>query len=215
MADDLVLFGGTFDPVHHGHLIVARALAEQRGFARITFVPAARPPHKAAATASPADRLEMLRLAIAGEALFDTCDLELYRTGPSYTIDTLRELRRQHGPATRVRWVIGADMLEDLPKWRSARDVLDEAGLVVIARPPWDQRLDEVFASLSGHISPQQIQSLRDSLAPTPLIEISSTEIRHRVAAGQSIRYLVPEAVARYIEDRKLYRKGGSRSRGR
>jgi nicotinate-nucleotide adenylyltransferase len=214
MADELVLFGGTFDPVHHGHLIVARALAEQQGFERITFVPAACPPHKAAAGAPAPDRLEMLRLAIAGEKLFDICELELSRTGPSYTIDTLRELRRGHGPGARLHWVIGQDTLEELPKWRRAEEVLAEADLIVVARPPWDQRLDDVFAFLSGHFSPPEVQSLRESVTPTPLIDISSTEIRRRSAAGQSVRYLVPEAVCRYIEEHRLYQCANDQSAG-
>jgi nicotinate-nucleotide adenylyltransferase len=207
MADDLILFGGTFDPVHHGHLIVARSLVEQRNAEGITFVPAASPPHKAAARAAASDRLAMLRLAIKGEPRFEVCPLELSRGGPSYTIDTLRDLRRQYGSKARFHWAIGADMLEDLPKWRSAEEVLQEARLVVVVRPPWDQHLEKLFASLSGHFTSRQVDALRESVVRTPLIDISSTEIRRRVATGGSIRYLVPDAVARYIHEHKLYRK--------
>jgi nicotinate-nucleotide adenylyltransferase len=205
MAEDLVLFGGTFDPVHHGHLIVARCLAEARGFDKVTFVPAFCPPHKAAATASPADRLAMLRLAIAEEPRLDLCDLELSRQGPSYTIDTVRELRRLHGAKTRIHWVIGADMLEDLPRWRQVSDVLAEAGLIVVVRPPWDQRLEEIFASLSAELGCQAVDALRESVTATPRIDISSTDIRRRLAEGRSIRYLLPDAVLEYIEDHRFY----------
>ena len=110
----LVLFGGSFDPVHHGHLIVARAVAELRGFNRITLVPAAQSPHKRDAHASAEHRLAMLRLAVEDDELFDICDSEVKRSPPSYSIDTVEALRSQHGGDVELHWVIGADMLIDL-----------------------------------------------------------------------------------------------------
>ncbi len=210
MAENLVLFGGTFDPVHHGHLVVARSLAEARGFEQVTFVPAACPPHKSAATAPPADRLAMLRLAIAEEPLLDLSDLELSRQGPSYTIDTVRELRRLHGAKTKIHWVIGADMLEDLPRWHCAAEVLAEAGLIVVVRPPWDQRLEEIFTSLMAELGSKAVNALRESVTTTPRIDISSSDIRRRLAEGRSIRFLLPDSVLEYIEDRKLYASTGT-----
>lgn len=205
MAEQIVLFGGTFDPVHVGHLIVARALAETCGFERITFVPAARPPHKTAACAAAEHRLAMLRLAVAGEEVFDICELELHRTGPSYTFETLGALQRQQGGEPTMHWVIGADMLADLPNWHRVKDVLAMARIVVATRPPWHQRLEELFAALSGVFSDRQVALLRQSVVRTPLIDISSSDIRSRVAAGRSIRHLVPETVRTYLFRHRLY----------
>jgi nicotinate-nucleotide adenylyltransferase len=219
MAEALVLFGGTFDPIHHGHLIVARALAEQFRFPRVTFVPAAAPPHKAGPSpgggttrrltlpeASPEDRLAMIRLAIAGENLFDVSDLELRRKAPSYTIDTLEELRRQFGPEVRLHWIIGADALEDLPTWRRAEEVMDLADIITAVRLPHSHQTASVLERLSRHFSPPRLARLRAGLAATPAIDISSSQIRQRVREGRSIRYLTHEAVVGYIQQRGLYR---------
>jgi len=214
MPTDIVLFGGTFDPVHNGHLIVARALAEQRGYERITLVPAASPPHKGAAEASGEDRLAMLRLAVAGEELFDICELELRRAGPSYTHDTLRELRGRHGGAANLHWVIGADMLEDLPNWYRGRDVVEMANLIVAVRPPWDRRLPAIWANLASDFPSDWIQAVSKQVITVPLIDISSTEIRRRVAGGLSIQYLVPQTVEAYIAGHHLYHRGNNSSRG-
>ncbi|MDY6912850.1 MAG: nicotinate-nucleotide adenylyltransferase [Planctomycetota bacterium] len=199
----IALFGGTFDPVHNGHLIVARAVAEHCGFERVTFVPTANPPHKQAAQASGEDRLTMLRLATADEELFDICQVELARAGASYTFETLTELRRQHGPDVRLDWIIGADMLEDLPKWHRAAEVVEMATIIIAARPP--QRLERLFADLEKHFSSEQLSRLRQSVAPAPIVDISSTDIRDRIRGGKSIRFLVPEAVEQYIRQHRLY----------
>jgi len=206
MADRVLLFGGTFDPVHLGHLVTARAVAEAHGFERVELVPAASPPHKAAARAAGEQRLEMLRRAVEGDDLFDLCTLELFRQGPSYTYDTLVDLRNQYGPAAELHWVIGADMLASLDTWHRATKVLDLARIVVAARPPWDQRMDAVYARLADRLDPRHVECIRRLAVSTPLLDISSTDIRARVAAGRSIRYLVPEPVRDYIEQGGLYR---------
>jgi len=210
MGDRVVLFGGTFDPVHHGHLIVARAVAEHCGYERITLVPSGTSPHKSNAVASPGDRLAMLRLAVAGEGLFDVSDVELRREGPSYTIDTLTGLRAEIGAATELHLLIGADMLADLPNWRRAADVVALARVVVAMRPGWDGRMDEVLGRLRRDLPGEVAEALIASVVPTPLIDISSTTIRRRLAAGQSIRFLVPEAVGEYIEREGLYGFAGN-----
>ena len=204
MPERIVLFGGTFDPVHHGHLIIARAVAEQCGFDRITLVPTASPPHKPVAGASAADRMEMLRLATEGDGLFEVSRMEIDRHGPSYTIDTLAALRRQ-GEQAELVLLMGADMLEDLPKWHRADEVVEQARIVVAARPPWQDRMDATLARLRGRFSDEIVQRLRDSVVGTPLIDISSTAIRRRVSLGESILYLTPPSVVRYIADRGLY----------
>lgn len=205
MTERILLFGGTFDPVHCGHLITARAVAEALDFPRAQLVPAAIPPHKAGTHASAADRLEMLKRATAGDELFEICTLELFRSGASYTYDTLVDLREQYGPAAELHWVVGADMLESLDTWHRAREVLALARIVVAARPPWHQRLTEIFLHLQGRIDPDQLMRLKDFMVATPLVDISSTEIRRRVAAGRSIRYLVPDSVDSYIHEAGLY----------
>ena len=209
MPQPLVLFGGTFDPVHHGHLIVARAVAEQCGLPRVTFVPAGTPPHKAPAEAAPEHRLAMLQLATAGEPMLDVRDIELRRPGPSYTFDTLTALQREAGPEARLRLLVGADMLADLPHWHRAADVVKLADLLVVLRPPWPQGLDEVFADLRRAFGKDTGDRLRQSVVRAPLIDISSTEIRRRVADGRSVRFLVPEPVREYIEAHRLYAGGG------
>ena len=208
MPERIVCFGGSFDPVHNGHLIVARAVAEARGFERITLVPAANPPHKPPTRASAADRLAMLRLAIEGEGLFDICQIELDRTGPSYTLDTLTFLRRSRGQDAEIHWIIGSDMLAELHRWHRAEELLRAARMVVVARPPWRDQLDDLFVQLRLRLPPDQVLGLRESVVDTPLIDISSTEIRHRAAAGMSVRYLVPEPVADYISRKGLYSAG-------
>lgn len=212
MADTIVLFGGTFDPVHHGHLIAARAVAEHRGFSRITFVPSARPPHKDAACAAAADRLAMLHLATSDEAMFDVCDLELQRSGPSYTFDTLTALRARAGEDVELHLLVGADTLADLPNWHRAAEVVQLAGVVVAARPPWDRRMEGILAALRQRLGPGVVERIAEGIVATPLIDISSSDIRRRVAAGRSIRFLVPEAVRQYIEGHGLYAaRGGGR----
>jgi nicotinate-nucleotide adenylyltransferase len=203
---DIVIFGGTFDPVHHGHLIVARAIAEQHGFQRILLVPAARSPHKASVAAPAEHRLAMLRLATEGEALFEVSEMEIHRSGPSYTIDTLAELIRLRGPGARPSLVIGADMLPDLPLWHRAAELVRMADILVAYRPHWQDQIDAALALLEGPLGTEVVERLRRSVVASPLIDISSTQVRQRVRQGKSIRFLVPEAVRGYIEEHRLYR---------
>ena len=201
-----ILFGGTFDPIHNGHLIIARAVAEELGADRVTLIPAARSPHKGPASASAHDRLNMLRAAIEGDSLFELSDIELHRDGPSYTRDTLLQIRRQTGENVQLCWVIGADMLLDLPNWHEAGEVLELARIVIATRPPWDRKLGELLESLDGRLDDSQVQRLRQSVIHVPLIDICSTVIRERVAAGLEICYLTPDPVRKYILAKRLYR---------
>ena len=203
-SEKVVLLGGSFDPVHHAHLICARAVAEAVAVGRVVLVPAAQPPHKKGTVASAEDRLAMLRLAVAGDDLFEIDDVELRRGGASYTYDTLAAIRARR-PGARLHWVIGADMLRDLHLWRRVNEVLEMAELLVMVRPPWDREMEQTFAALAGRLGSEVADRLRRHVVPTPLVDISSTEVRRRVAAGLSIRYLVSEAVRDYIERRGLY----------
>jgi len=205
MTERIVLFGGTFDPVHNGHLIAARAVAEQRGYRHITLVPSAKGPHKGPAVASDADRLKMLNLAVDGEDLFEVSQTELQRAGPSYTFDTLREIQEACGDDSPLDLVIGADMLADLPNWYRADDVVKLARLVIAARPPWHEKIGAISALLAERFGKRLAADLIVGICTTPLIDISSSEIRERLAAGLSIRYLAPDAVEEYIRSRGLY----------
>ena len=163
----------------------------------MVLVPSALPPHKLEATglALPEDRLEMCRLAVEGDPFFEVSDIELTREGPSYTIDTARELGRRGW--THVAWLIGADMVPILPTWHRPADLLREVELVIMARPGW---------TLDWEALPEPFRGLRDQVVDAPLLDISATMIRRRVQAGRSIRYLTPDAVCAYVRSRGLYR---------
>lgn len=206
MTDRMVLYGGTFDPVHYGHLITARAVAEARGYDKVVLLPSASPPHKAPASADGAERLKMLRLAVAGDPMFDVCDIEIRRPGKSYTFDTLEALRESRGGGVEVHWIVGADMLADLPNWHRAAEVVDLATIVIALRPPWHERIEQALGDLVARMGPERAGKLAGGVVTTPLIDISSTDIRRRVASGLPIRYLVCDAVADFIRGKRLYR---------
>jgi nicotinate-nucleotide adenylyltransferase len=192
----LGLFGGTFDPPHIGHLIVAQDVLAAVGLERIVFIPAARPPHKRRTDmAPPALRLAMLRAAIAGDDRFDTDDLELHRTGPSYTVDTLAAYR-ERVPGAALHLIVGADQFAELDTWHDAERVRALATMCVMTRAGdgADAHVDRVAPGAA----------VLD--VPVTRIDLSSSEIRRRVQAGEPIRYLVPEAVAAMIRENGLYR---------
>lgn len=189
-------FGGSFNPIHHGHLICARAAAEAAGFRKIVLIPSAIPPHKQAGRemAAKADRLAMSRLAVAESPLFETSEIELHREGPSYTIDTARALAPSYG---KVHWLIGGDMLMYLPHWHEAERLIEEVDFVVMARPGW---------TMDWEILPIPFRRLKANVVATPLVDIRASEIRRRVAAGLPIDYFTPAPVVEYIRDKGLYR---------
>ena len=193
-------FGGSFNPIHHGHLLVARAVAEARGFDRVVLIPSAQPPHKPdRADVAPAEhQLAMCRLAVEASAdstdLFEVSDIELGRVGPSYTIDTARSLTRQgFGP---VYWLIGGDTVPQLPTWHEPQALLREIRFIIIDRP----ECPIVWRALAP-----EYQALQDGVVAAPMIDISATDIRRRVEAGRSIDYLTPQPVVSYIREQGLY----------
>jgi nicotinate-nucleotide adenylyltransferase len=202
MPSRIGVFGGTFDPVHLGHLLVAEQCREQAALDRVRFIPAARPPHKQGRTISPmAQRVEMLALALAGQPAFCVDDLEKDRPGPSFTADTLAVLH-EHFPDAHLLLIIGSDCLPDLVSWREPARIGQLAKLLVVSRPGWEVRPGEPIPA-SWNVPPgieveQVIQS--------PLVDISSHDLRRRVSLGKSLRYMVPAAVACYIEAHGLYR---------
>jgi len=205
MATDnaILLFGGTFDPIHNGHLIVARAVAEQLAVEKVILIPSAVPPHKMDQQISPAaDRLQMAQLAVSEDYLFEVSDCELHRSGPSYTLETVLHFRQLCGPAVQLFWLIGADTISDLPGWYKIADLLEHCTIVTAARPGCEMN---DWHLLGDKLSSPQIQQLKKHVLKTPLIEISATEIRRRVMQNQSIKNLVPPAVNDYIVSSGLY----------
>lgn len=199
------LFGGSFNPPHAGHLAVARAVRAALRLDQVWLIPAARPPHKPdhPEMAPPADRLAMARLAAEGEDGLDVCDVELGRSGPSYTIDTVRELKAAH-PATGFAWLLGADSVDELPTWRQAEALVREVELVVVTRPGHD--LEQNLAVVARELGPAAVEALRRHVVAVEA-PVSSTEIRRRIRAGEPWEDQVPAAVAGYIRSRGLYRR--------
>ena len=179
------VFGGTFDPVHFGHLAIANAALDELGLDRVIFVPAKRSPLKEQGpVASERDRLAMLRGSIAGEPRFAVSPIELERNGPSFTVDTLDALRGEG----ELFLIVGSDAYADFARWREPDRIRSLATIVVAARP-------------GAPNAPRDVTVL-----DSPLMDISSRELRARAARGRSLRYLVPEAALRYIEEHRLYR---------
>ena len=180
------ILGGSFDPIHHGHLILARAAREQLGLDRVIFIPAHASPHKTGDFSTTGEeRLAMVRLAIEAEEGFELSDIELHRPPPSYTVETLRELRATH-PSDELVLLIGADNVAKFETWREPDEIRRLAGITVLDR--------------ANHDIPPGWPVVRR------LVDISSTDIRARTASGRSIRYLTPDSVCDYIASHGLYR---------
>ena len=208
------LFGGTFNPVHVGHLRCAEEIREQFALTRIVFVPAFLPPHKKQPTVAPYHRCEMTRLAIAGNPFFELSDIELQREGSSYSYDTIAHFRRQEAPGSALFFIIGSDAFREVHTWCKYPDFFEHCGFIVMNRAgvpapsPFNLpgraarefvRLDEnTYAHRSG---------VRICFGRVSALDISSTDIRTRAACGRTISYLVTESVERYIIENNLYRE--------
>lgn len=200
----LGVLGGSFDPIHLGHLILAEQMREHFALERVLFVPAKVPPHKRCVRlASPEDRLEMVRLAISGHPQFEVSDIEIHREGPSYTIDTIRALRKEHGPSAELYFIVGSDTVRELPSWHRVNELVRECRFLIGARPGHEGRPREALAEI---LTGSELADVERRTLRIRLIEISATDIRKRIHAGQSIRYLVPQAVEQYIREHNLYR---------
>jgi nicotinate-nucleotide adenylyltransferase len=198
------LLGGTFDPIHLGHLILAEQCREQARLDHVWFIPSARPPHKPDRALTPfGQRLEMMALAIAGQPAFRVDELEQERPGPSYTVDTLEVLRQRH-PGAAFHWIIGSDCLPDLSSWREPARIVELAGLMVVARPSWPVWTRAQLRA-AQHLPGDAALPFQE--IHSPLIDISSRDLRRRRAEGRSLRYLVPRAVECYIDAHRLYQK--------
>lgn len=208
------VFGGTFDPVHFGHLRSALELLEQLALQRVLFIPSSIPPHRAEPTATAEQRLAMLKLALAEQHGFAVDERELERNGPSYMVDTLASLREEAGD-TPLCLILGVDAFLGLHEWYRWRQLLDLAHIVVAHRPGWildtQSMPQELRQVLQGHwISEEAI--LRSQIAGGVMLkavtqlDISATDIRRRIAQGNSANYLLPAAVWQYIQQQDLYR---------
>ncbi|MBS3820746.1 MAG: nicotinate (nicotinamide) nucleotide adenylyltransferase [Planctomycetes bacterium] len=202
---DTLVFGGTFDPIHHGHLIVARAVAETMGVPRVLLVPAAANPLKGGAVADGPQRLDMCRLAVAEDPLFSVSDIEIDRQPPSYTVDTVEQVQRQGGWG-RLGVVVGADMLDELPQWHRVEELLTAVDIIIVPRPPRTPGdVKDTLDGLRETLGTGPVARLKQAIVHAPMIDISATQIRRRIAEGRSIRYLTPPKIAGFISKHNLY----------
>ncbi len=194
------VMGGTFDPIHLGHLIAAESVRDGFHLHRVLFVPAGTPPHKTERRVAPAEhRLAMVRLAVAGNPGFEVSTIETDRPGASYTVDTVRSLRREMPPQTKLYFITGADAVLEILTWKDPFEIFRHCDLVAVTRPGYDAAaLDRMVGTLAG--SGGAVHRL-----VIPEVSISSSEVRERVREGRSIRYLVPDAVGEYIWRTGLY----------
>ena len=221
------IMGGTFDPIHLGHLRAAEEIYWAFGMDRVIFVPAARPPHKdEAVVASALHRYEMVSLATVFTPYFTVSPIELQREGKSYSVETVREFQKAAGPATQLYFVVGVDAFLEMSAWKEAEELLRLTRVVVTARPGW--RLDEVEGLLTseqrrllgepsfrylkvGEIDAAEVEKSRVSrqvlLVEVVSLDIASRDIRQLVEEGRSIRHLVPDTVAAYMAKNRLYQR--------
>ncbi len=196
------IVGGSFDPIHTGHLIIAQDAVELLDLSEVIFIPAATPPHKQHVQRVPAEhRLNMLNLAVEGDEHFTVSDLEIQRSGVSYTIDTVRQLRKTYGTDI-LFLIIGSDTLVDLHNWYKIEELLSFCEVASFLRPGEDS-MESIVEKMQ--IGEPHREKLLQNVIKSRRIEISSTEIRMRLEEGMSIRYLVPPAVETYIHEQGLY----------
>lgn len=195
------ILGGTFNPIHYGHLLMAERAKEALNIGKVVFMPSGYPPHKdLKEVVSAENRMKMVEMAIQSNKSFLSSTIELDREGKSYTVDTLRELKAEYGQDTELYFIIGADVLIDLPNWRSIRDVVKLCKFAAMQRPGFKR--DEFY---------EQKRLLEEEYAAEievvemPMIDISSTDIRNRLADALSIKYMLPDSVIEYIEKEGLY----------
>ena len=193
--------GGTFDPIHIGHLVTADAVRQEFALEKVLFVPACDPPHKQNLPVTPAShRYNMTVMATYSNPFFFVSDIELKRPGLSYSVDTIRALLDEYGTETDIYFITGIDAVRELPTWHHIHEMLDICHFVAATRPGTVDTLDSVIAFF-GEKGGERIHRLA-----TPELEISSTDIRDRVRKGLTIKYIVPESVENYIGKEQLYR---------
>ena len=190
------IMGGTFDPIHVGHLMIAEAVWDEYKLEKVLFIPSANPPHKHDVMTSARHRFNMTLLATCSNPHFEVSSIEMDRTGPSYTIDTIKALKKIYGDNTDFYFIIGADCIHELPSWHKIDELLKICKFIATKRPSY--KLD--LSIIAKEFSDYNIQLLE-----TPELEISSTDIRQRIKKGYSIQYITTEQVQQYIRKEELY----------
>ncbi len=200
------VMGGTFNPVHIGHLILAEQVRDVERLDRVLFMPALVPPHKPAAAdmASGEHRMQMVRLALAGNPFFEASDMELRRGGVSYTIDTISALRRQH-PGDEFSFIIGGDSVPELASWYRVAELVNLCSFLIGERPGHAIRWEPLEKILPA----ATVNEMRTRVVCSVPVEVSSTDIRARIRSGRTIKYLVPQPVEDYLAEHGLYRQVG------
>jgi nicotinate-nucleotide adenylyltransferase len=197
------IFGGSFNPIHNGHIAVAEAALERFELGRVVFIPTNIQPLKEEDELAPFhDRLEMTRLAVSGNERLEVSDIEGVRGGVSYTIDTLRDIRLNLGEDALLYFIVGGDSVRDIPKWREPAEILEIAELIIYPREGFSA--DDIDC-LSALVSEERLARVRENILETPLLPVSGTEIRRRLARGEPVEQFLHEDVAEYIEVNGLY----------
>lgn len=197
------IYGGSFNPIHLAHLVLAESACEALDLEQVIFVPAKVPPHKdAGALAGAKDRLHMVRRAVAGNARFRVSDAELRRSGPSYSVDTVARFRKRFGRGAELYFLIGADTIPELPTWHQVSRLAELCTIVPLTRPGVAR---PSLSALAAAVGPKEARGILSRMIRMPQLDISASDIRRRVAAGRSIRYLVPPEVEAHIRRKHLY----------
>ena len=199
----IILFGGTFDPIHLGHTAVASFAAEAIGAEKVIFIPAKRSPLKnLLPKACDSDRFAMAELAIVGNGKFELSDCELKKSTHSYTLDTVREFKKAYDKDAEICWLIGADSVSELPYWYRIAELIDECNLCVMYRAGYGKPDFNGFVGMWGQ---GRVDKLQRNIIQTPLINTSSTEVRKRLASGEDVSEMLHQEVIEYINRRGLY----------
>jgi nicotinate-nucleotide adenylyltransferase len=203
MNDKVILFGGTFDPIHYGHMRVADCACEHIGAQEVVLIPAKCSPHKKSLPiAEGSARVEMISLAIAGKKKFRVSDCELKRAEPSYTLDTVRHFRVEYGEGPKICWLVGADAIKDLANWYGIRELVDECNLCVMFRAGFERPDFSGFGEILGS---GRVAKLERDVVATPLIDINSTQIRRKLTCGGDVSGMLEPKVLAYIQKNGLY----------
>ena len=201
---NIILFGGSFDPIHMGHIVVAVFAIKFLNGRKCIFVPAKRSPLKInSPIASDEQRIEMIKLAIAGNKNFEVSEYEIERNDPSYTIDTVKHFKNIFGEDYELCWLVGADCLREFPYWYKIKDLIDICTICIMYRAGCEKPDISKYVDILGG---ERIKKLQNAVIPTPLVDISSTEIRKRLKEGTDTTELLPQEVARYIQKNQLYK---------
>ncbi len=200
---NIILFGGTFDPVHLGHTTVAKSAAEYIKADRVIFIPAKRSPLKSSSPrVSDIDRMKMLSLAVSGNEKYEISDYEISKPLPSYTINTVRYFKSVYGDEHSLYWLVGADSLDELAHWYRITELIDECNVAMMYRADYDKPDFSKYKDIWGT---ERVEKLQRNIIPTPLVNISSTEVRKRITSGAEYAQMLDSAVFSYISEKRLY----------